>query len=66
MKPPNTRNRISIDLGRLKPHLEKLAKKSDTSPTSLARLLVMDGIDRLASGDIEVNGPFLKTVKAKS
>ena len=52
---PQTEGRVNVALGPQKlAELARLAKKHGTSRGSLARAFILEGIDRIKSGQIEV------------
>jgi hypothetical protein len=49
--------RVNVPLGKGKQELEALARKHGTTTSNLARVLIRDGIAKLASGEIQFCGP---------
>lgn len=47
-------NRVNVPIGAHKKTLRAEAKKAGTSETNLARLLILDGIARLVSGEFTI------------
>lgn len=54
--------RVNVPLGKAKSDLKSLAGKSGTSESNLARVLILDGLARLKSGEIKFSGPSLADV----
>lgn len=46
--------RVNVPIGSKKSTLRAEAKKAGTTETNLARLLILDGISRLASGEFVI------------
>ena len=52
--------RVNVPLGSHKKTLANLAKKEGTSESNLARVLILDGLSRLKSGEIRFSGPTIE------
>ena len=55
----NPTGRVSVDLFGDKKELDRLAKLIPTTGTNLARILIRDGLTKLASGEFKVTTPAL-------
>ena len=55
-----TEGRVNVPLGAAKIKLRKLAKESNTNESNLARVLIIDGIERMQSGEVKFQGPSIK------
>jgi predicted ABC-type transport system involved in lysophospholipase L1 biosynthesis ATPase subunit len=53
--------RVNVPLGKAKSELKALAGKSGTSESNFARVLILDGIARIKSGEIKFIGPSLES-----
>jgi ABC-type uncharacterized transport system ATPase subunit len=53
--------RVNVPLGKAKSELKALAGKSGTSESNFARVLILDGIARIKSGEIKFSGPSLES-----
>jgi len=51
-----TEGRVNIPLWGAKQKLRKLAKESKTTESNLARVLILDGIERLESKEFQFRG----------
>jgi len=51
--------RVNVPLGKSKSELKSAAKKNGTSESNLARVLILDGLDRMKSGEIKFSGPSI-------
>ena len=58
----NAEGRVNIPLGKAKQELTALAVKNSTTESNLARVLLIDGIERLKSGVAQFSGPKLEEV----
>lgn len=65
-KPRNAEGRVNAPLGKAKTDLDKLAKKEGTTSTNLARVLILDGMQRIASGELRFRGPSIEPVEERS
>ena len=62
-KPPTTKEgRVNVPLGDRKKGLTKQALKAGTTETNLARILLLDGLGRLESGEFTVTVPAIAPV----
>ncbi len=52
--------RVNVPLGVKKKELASTAKKQGTSESNLARVLILDGLSRLKSGELVFKGPSLE------
>jgi hypothetical protein len=52
--------RVNVPLGSNKKALASFAKKEGTSESNLARVLIVDGLARLKSGEIRFSGPTIE------
>lgn len=52
--------RVNIALGESKKSLRAIAKKEGTTESNLARVLILDGIARLKSGELKFRGPSIE------
>jgi phage terminase large subunit-like protein len=52
--------RVNIPLGKAKSNLKALAAKHGTSESNLGRVLILDGLERLRSGEIKFRGPSIE------
>lgn len=57
-RPPE--GRVNIPLGHHEATLAEQAAKAETSKTALARILVLDGLKRLVSGECVLKEPGLE------
>lgn len=57
---------MNAPLGKAKTDLDKLAKKEGTTSTNLARVLILDGMQRIASGELRFRGPSIEPVEERS
>ena len=55
----NPTGRVSVDLFAEKKTLDQQAKGAGTTGTNLARILIRDGLSKLASGEFKITGPSL-------
>lgn len=55
----NPTGRVSVDLFEEKKELDRLAKEAGTTGTNLARILIRDGLAKLASGEFKITSPAL-------
>lgn len=55
--------RVNVPLGEKKKALKTIAKKEGTTETNLARVLILDGLDRIQSGELKFRGPSLEPAK---
>lgn len=51
--------RVNVPIGEKKTLLQKFAREAGTTETSLARTLILDGIERLQRGEAKFTGPRL-------
>lgn len=51
--------RVNVPIGEKKAVLQKFAREAGTTETSLARTLILDGIERLQRGEATFSGPRL-------
>jgi len=56
----NSEGRVNVPVGTKKAALKREAAKIGTTETNLARILIMDGLARLISGEFVVKGPTLE------
>jgi len=56
----NPNGRVSIDLLGDKKELEMMAAEAGTTATNLARILIRDGLAKLATGGFTISAPTLK------
>jgi hypothetical protein len=63
-KPTRTtaEGRVNIPLGKAKQELAALATANATTESNLARVLLLDGIERLKTGVAQFSGPKLEEV----
>ncbi len=59
----NPTGRVSIDLFADKKILEQRARDAGTTGTNLARILIRDGLAKLATGDFKITSPVLASVE---
>jgi hypothetical protein len=50
---------VNVPLGGSKQKIRNLAKESSTTVSNLARVLILDGIERLESGEFKFRGPSI-------
>lgn len=55
----NPTGRVSVDLFDEKQKLDSQAKEAGTTGTNLARILIRDGLAKLASGEFKITAPTL-------
>ena len=55
----NPTGRVCVDLFAEKKPLDQQAKSAGTTSTNLARILIRDGLVKLASGEFKVTAPAL-------
>lgn len=55
----NPTGRVSVDLFADKKELDLQAKDAGTTGTNLARILIRDGLAKLASGEFKITTPAL-------
>ena len=55
----NPTGRVSVDLFADKKELDRQAKDAGTTGTNLARILIRDGLAKLASGEFKITSPAL-------
>lgn len=55
----NPTGRVSVDLFADKKELDQQAKDAGTTVTNLARILIRDGLAKLASGEFKITSPAL-------
>lgn len=60
----NPEGRVNVPLGKAKIDLRTLAKSECTTESNLARVLILDGLERLKSGEIKFRGPSIQEVAA--
>lgn len=58
-KKRNPNGRVSIDLFSDKPELDRQAASASTTCTALARILIRDGLGKLARGEVTLTPPSL-------
>jgi hypothetical protein len=56
--------RVNIPLGEAKKALRSRAKKEGTSESNLGRVLIIDGLRRLESGELKFKGPSVESDSA--
>ncbi len=56
----NAEGRVNVPIGPAKSELGKLARDNGTTESNLARVLLLDGIERLKSGEAKFSGPKLE------
>lgn len=52
--------RVNVPLGENKKVLKATARKEGTSESHLARVLIVDGLQRLKSGEFKFRGPSIE------
>lgn len=55
----NPTGRVSVDLFAEKKELDRQAKEAGTTSTNLARIIIRDGLVKLASGEFKITSPTL-------
>jgi len=55
----NPTGRVSVDLFADKKELDRQAAAAGTTGTNLARILIRDGLAKLASGEFKITSPAL-------
>jgi endonuclease YncB( thermonuclease family) len=55
----NPTGSVSVDLFADKKELDRQAKDAGTTGTNLARILIRDGLAKLASGEFKITSPAL-------
>lgn len=63
--PTNKEGRINVPLGDRDKGLAKQAEKAGTTKTNLARILLLDGLGRLESGEFTVTSPGIKPTRPR-
>lgn len=58
----NPTGRVSVDLFDDKKELDRQAKDAGTTGTNLARILIRDGLKKLASGEFKITAPSLEAL----
>jgi len=56
----NSEGRVNVPVGNKKAALKREATKIGTTETNLARILILDGLTRLISGEFIVKGPSVE------
>ena len=59
----NPTGRVSVDLFADKKSLDEQAKAAGTTGTNLARILIRDGLAKLATGEFKITSPVLASVE---
>ena len=59
----NPTGRVSVDLFADKKALDEQAKVAGTTGTNLARILIRDGLAKLATGEFKITSPVLASVE---
>ena len=54
--------RVNVPLGDSKNDLKALAEREGTTESNLARVLILDGIQRINAGEMKFRGPSLEAV----
>jgi hypothetical protein len=62
----NPTGRVSIDLFTDKKELDQTAKNAGTTGTNLARILIRDGLAKLASGEYKITTPSLASLEGNA
>lgn len=55
----NPTGTVTVNLFEDKNNLDRIAKDAGTSGTNLARILIRDGLAKLASGEFKITSPAL-------
>ena len=63
-KKANREGRVNVALGKREKELESQATLAGVTKTSLARILIIDGLEKLASGTAIVRGPSLEVAQS--
>lgn len=58
--------RVNIALRESKKSLRAIAKKEGTTESNLARVLILDGLARLKSGELKFRGPSIEPTNPAS
>lgn len=58
--------RVNVPLGDAKTELKAIATKEGTTESNLARVLIIDGIQRIQSGEMKFKGPSLEPAKTET
>lgn len=56
--------RVNVPLGESKNELKAIATKEGTTESNLARVLILDGIQRIQSGEMKFRGPSVELTAA--
>lgn len=58
--------RVNVPLGIRKGDLREIAAGEGTTESNLARVLILDGLDRIKSGEIRFRGPSLEIASSET